>query len=345
MTDPIVAALRELVTSYRLTRIPLEELQRAAHAADPVLLGNPDSRARIRAAIDTLSAEGTVVAPTGSRGWDVRAAPPLPLWVRRPAAAKTPQAPSARIWSTPLAGYAAAATLRQLEVLEAIERWRSANPNPVPAPYAERSLEVFGDEKRLTAVMGWQLFRGQLAALLDAYPVPLPFPAIWVPGKGPAGLLVAENVATWHSIVTALRAMPESERPNLHVGWGNGAQIESAIVSAVILDPRPVDIRYFGDLDVAGLRFPRSADRAARGVGLPEVRPAESLYRALLAQSIRGVDASQRGKPDLDGLVAWLPSSLRAPARQILQAGERIPQEAVSLSILASSPELLASPM
>lgn len=338
---PLVNALRVEIGAARLTRIPLDALFNAAHKADPTLLGHPDARARIRAAVDTLTADGTITTPKDSNLWDARAQPALPSWVQRITPHQQPTAGPARIWSGPLAPYAAHATARQLATLEQIEDWRSANPNPAPAPTNERSVHVFGDEKRLNALLGWRLFDGHLPALLNAYEVPLPFATIHVPGARPTGLLIAENVSTWHSIIRTLRARPTDARPDLHVGWGNGGQIERLIASAALLDPTPADIRYFGDLDIAGLRIPIAADRAAQAAGLPPVRPATAMYTALLESTIRRPDRSARGAPDIALLCAWLPENLRAPANTVLTALQRIPQETIGLAELTKRPELL----
>jgi hypothetical protein len=49
------------------------------------------------------------------------------------------------------------------------------------------------------------------------YDPPLPFASQRVPGVGPVILLVAENLATYTSFLTAARALGAATRPDLHV--------------------------------------------------------------------------------------------------------------------------------
>ena len=48
------------------------------------------------------------------------------------------------------------------------------------------------------------------------------------------------------------------------------------------LDAPPRRLRYFGDLDVAGLTIAARASQRAVEIGLPEVHPDLELYRLLL---------------------------------------------------------------
>jgi hypothetical protein len=136
-------------------------------------------------------------------------------------------------------------------------------------------------------------------------------------------LLVVENSATWWSIVKALPA-----RHNVgHIAWGLGASFTSSIRS--ITDNHEIRrIRYFGDVDLSGLRIPDSARRTARTGGLPLVNPAVNLYAALFAigRSWRAADrAVDEGRARQ--LAGWLPVELHDAAARLLVGRRRVAQE------------------
>jgi hypothetical protein len=76
-----------------------------------------------------------------------------------------------------------------------------------------------------------------------------------------------ENNATDHSFLVAARAQPDHERPDLHLGWGGGNQFSTGVASVGMLDPAPVAVGYFGDLDLAGLQVAVAAAQQARATG------------------------------------------------------------------------------
>ncbi len=105
------------------------------------------------------------------------------------------------------------------------------------------------------------------------------------------------------------------------------------------MSPAVREIRYFGDLDTAGLRIPAAASRLARQVGLPAVRPATTLYTALFAVGRpRGAQLALDAQR-ADELVGWLDPPHRQPCRLLLTEGHRIAQEAVGLAYLTATSE------
>ncbi|HEY5397995.1 MAG TPA: hypothetical protein VIL16_21625 [Trebonia sp.] len=150
-------------------------------------------------------------------------------------------------------------------LLERVAGWLRDNLAPVRVPAEERSAELFDDEKALDRYRKTRLFTsGALTLdLLACYDPPLPFVSQHVPGSGPVTLLVAENLATYTSFLTAVRALDEATRPHLHVAWGIGGSFEQSVLSIPLLDPQPRHVRYFRDLDRAGLRIAASAARQA----------------------------------------------------------------------------------
>ncbi|MFC5262289.1 hypothetical protein ACFPJ1_09210 [Kribbella qitaiheensis] len=239
----------------------------------------------------------------------------------------------------------------------AINRWLMSDPDTTEVPLRERALEVFSTfgteddfefpEKALDGMRSGPLFGDQerLLRLLRAVATPPPLLSkqplhevthnhLTRVGDGDL-LLVVENSATWWSIVHALPA-----RHNVgHVAWGLRASFMSSIRS--ITDNQEIRrIRYFGDLDLSGLRIPDSARHTARANGLPTVSPAVNLYAELftIGRSWRAAEKSV-DEARARRLTGWLPPEHHDSAARLLTEGRRIAQEWVGYRHLARTTE------
>jgi hypothetical protein len=342
--SPLAARLALQVAAARNKRIPVEELLASAQEHDLSLVGDPTGRARFRQALDELAAASVVTLPAvASRsGWDAAVKPPFPVWVMRVSrdAPEPAVKPAPRVWPSALeaAGWIARRS-DEHALLEHVARWLRDNPAPVRVPAEERSAELFDDEKALDRYRKTRLFTsGALTLdLLACYDPPLPFASQHVPGSGPVTLLVAENIATYTSFLTAARALDQATRPHLHIAWGVGGSFEQSVLSIPLLDPSPRLVCYFGDLDLAGLRIAARAARRAAEADLPPVLPATACYQFLLdgPRHWRRPDDSNRvGQPDYADACAWLPPALRPQAVELLASGEKIAQEHLGLQAL-----------
>jgi hypothetical protein len=204
-------------------------------------------------------------------------------------------------------------------------------------PVKERSLQVFGDEKRLDALRSTTFFqRGPLTlALLRCFVVAEPLG--WQ--RGPvtnAPLLVIENAATWATYCRWNR-----ERALFSaVVYGCGNRIADSVsrladIFAEIGGSRPVF--YFGDIDPQGLRIPQLASAYAKseGLKLPSVEPHLWSYRQLLSLG-GGKETAWDGEPASRADCDWL-GELADPAWAILSSGKRLAQEHVGWEFLASA--------
>lgn len=303
-------------------RIALDELNALFAKADPGLQGSVDRRRYLAEDLAELAAAGLVVP---AKSTDGSRQPPLPKFVTRPAPQKPPAPALPPILHHQL-NWAAALprlTAAQAAMIDAVNRWLfdPRNAQAPPAPLRERALEITGDEKAFDpgSLMGPDRITPEL---VRAYRARVPLHCERV-GVGPV-LLVVENSDTFDSLHRVLRADPGRVG---WIGWGAGAAFEASVLSVRDL---PVDeIRYFGDLDAAGLRIPANASRLAEAEGLPPVRPATGLYRELLAVG-RPAEAAGQGRAELD----WLDEPLREPVGRLLAGGHRMAQEAVSLAHL-----------
>lgn len=334
--DPLVAVLRTAVSGHRVRRVPLMVLRAAFAGHDPTGATSSDSRERLAAALTDLADAGVVTLPKAKRLFEAHLLPRLPLWVERPAAARPAfVARPQRIWRPELTAAAAAAkSAEDFDVLTRVDDFlRGGGAGRPVVPHRERSVELFGHEKRLDTLLKTKLFTtGALnLPLLRCYQPPLPLTAQHTGDPGPRPqLLIVENHATYASVLTLARARASTGAPALAVGWGAGKQLPSAIGGAVQLAPAPAAIWYFGDLDEDGLRIAIAATAAAQQERLPQMRPAVPLYRELLARAPRQPGQRAVPEPEARILVDWLADvNLQQQAVDVLMSGFRLAQESV----------------
>jgi hypothetical protein len=200
-------------------------------------------------------------------------------------------------------------------------------------PIKERSLQIFGDEKRLDTLFRGSALLGEGRLTLgklrcEIVPEPLP----WRAGPNPAGpVLVIENAATWHSYCRW-----NAERKYFSAviyGCGNRF-MDSAPYLAEIFKSigGPRRVFYFGDLDPQGLFIPKVASARAQAIGLPVVEPHLWSYRQLLT-----LGAGHRQPCDGEPLSLehcdWL-GECAEPVRRLFAAGHRLAQEHVGWEFL-----------
>lgn len=328
-------------------RIEVEVLYGAAVAFDRSLATAPTARGEIRGALDELAAAELVVFPSSSRHFDTRDVPPLPLWVRRPPRERVVRdTRDVRVWPAALEAAGRIANREdEITLLETVAAFlRDGGASRPTVPMRERSLELFGDEKRLDRLATTRVFTsGSLTLdLLRCHSVPIPFVSQWVPGvadtRGTA-LLIAENHHTYASLLEVTRHSAAAGGPARHVGYGTGGQFPSAVLSVPLLVPKPDRIVYFGDVDLKGLQIPAAANASANQAGLPAVVPAFPLYELLFDAHYRR--PAKRVSVDVAAeAAAWL-DPLAERARDALIEGFRLPQEAVGYELLMNHRDTL----
>lgn len=202
-------------------------------------------------------------------------------------------------------------------------------------PVKERSLQIFGDEKRLDALRATALFKGGLSLpLLRCFVAAEPLG--WRRGPNSnAPLLVIENAATWDSYCRW-----NNERALFSaVVYGCGNRFADSIarlaeIFAELGGPRPVV--YFGDLDPQGVRIPQLASEyaMAANLNLPRVEPHLWSYRELLS-----IGAGKETPCDADPAdrreCEWF-GELAAPVWAVLSKGKRLAQEHIGWEFLAA---------
>ncbi len=217
--------------------------------------------------------------------------------------------------------------------LRLLNEFFKAQRKRVPAPIKERSLQIFGDEKRLDQLLrSSALFQeGRLTLeMLRCFIVAEPLP--WMPGPTNIGpVLVIENAATWHSY----RQWNSKRQAFSAVVYGCGNRFVDSVTAMKDIFAALDGVRqvfYFGDLDPRGLSIPQEASARALASGLPPIEPHLWSYRQLLMLG-EGRSQPYDGTPPATCLCDWL-GEVGEAARQILAAGQRLPQEYVGWEFL-----------
>lgn len=191
-------------------------------------------------------------------------------------------------------------------------------------PIKERSLTIFGDEKRLDALRSTVLFREERLCLADLRCESVAEPLPWLRGPERTGyFLVLENAATFHSFA----------RWNTRVArftaviYGGGYRFVDGVSFLHDIFREAGErgrVSYFGDLDPEGLRIPCLGGDRARDLGLGAVEAFLPAYRYLL-------DLPASCRSDFEDEVpsshtAWL-GTLADEAEMLFKNRQRIAQE------------------
>ncbi len=337
-------AARRFVRALKKTgrrRIPLDMLRREFASACPELAEQPDRRTRLAEVLLNAADTGEILLPKQRRSWDRAGGAALPGFVML-AGQRQPRPPvviAGYAWH-PLLSFAAGERNRlRLESAKRINEWLKSDPDlSLIVPIKERSLEIFGDEKRLDHLRGGtnNLF-GQVSLTslgCRLCPIPLPFEAGPATARGQP-ILIVENNDTWASFSAWNRGAGRYAAV-AYAGGGHGKSLayDEMFIDELINRFRAEGLFYFGDLDPAGLRIAsRAAERRAQRGGLP-LEPAASLYAWLLNRGARTALRPNERATLAD--LAWLPEDLRGAVESLFADGHRIPQESLGTRVLTA---------
>ncbi len=339
--ERLLEALRDQASGR--ARVPIEGLWAAFRTAIRGYTGSAEARRHLAGLLGSLQARGALELPKGRRLWDARTEPPLPAWARLVSPSlelRVERDHRTVAWPPELAFVGRLRRAPLLDELLAVRRFLAdGGRERVRVPSSERSLELFGDEKRIAALRKTSLFRpGRLSLeLLRCYDVAPPL--VWEPApvdRSGGVVLVLENLDAYDSFCrwnadTAAYAV---------VAYGHGSEFLATVrdLPRVCEWAGTTRVEYFGDLDLRGLQIPHRARSVLLGVA-PELTlaPAERWYAALLSFADAAAVADAEVDPR-DPALDWLPPALRGDAAALLSGGRRLPQEHIGLEhLLATS--------
>jgi hypothetical protein len=306
--------------------------------AFPYRPGGVENRKWLQRALQEAADQGIIRLPSmQGRCWDRTLEPPLPtvVWKTPPHEIRDDESWRDYPWLPQLCWIADMPMLSQ-EQVTFLKRVQAALREGVlqrPAALTYRSLQLTGNEKRLSELLHSALFRpGRLSlALLGCIPdvPPLVLEEI---GASPIALIF-ENAAAFRTASAVLKQC--SSPPYGWLGFGSGAGFERSIFHLTLIEHQIEGIEYVGDLDRHGLGIARRAAELAHNEHLPPVVPARGLHRAML-QSVwqfgypEGLEyqpKERRSDASDEALAAWLPEDVRGDVLKIIQAGRRVPEE------------------
>jgi hypothetical protein len=201
-------------------------------------------------------------------------------------------------------------------------------------PIRYRSVQLFGDEKRLEHLLHSSTLFGPGLLNLDLLACrrfPPPMAAAEV-GAGP-DLLVVENSDTYWTVIEVLRNHP-AVHPVGAVAWGCGrsflAQIPALTLDVAGRGPVTGTIWYWGDFDPEGLAIATNAATASAEIEGPPIRAAKQLWAAMANQPVQSpgtITWSDIGSE-------WLGQEVHAKLSTVRSAGGRVAQEAVPRAVI-----------
>ena len=281
-----------------------------------------EQRILLRSLLDAIKGAEFIEFPKMTAGWDSGALPHLPKWVNRPRPKVVRLYAEQVIWSPELSFLSSKKELVNSPWLK-VDKWlkETRNSDLDSVPVRERSLEIFGDEKMLDALLSAQAFRSSLITLkaLSCYYVPEP--VAWE--RGPLGSenlpgICIENSTTYDVI----------KRFNREAGvwgfvvYGRGNGFSSVVegIYAIMEEFGHGLLLYFGDADHEGVEIAARGALKFRSVG-KELHLDARLYRLILdqgkpAKSRTGGELSPGAaelvrKADLNELIAFFVRNIR----------------------------------
>jgi hypothetical protein len=312
-------------------------------------LSPPDARAKLAGWLSLLAETDEIRLPKGKGLYDRSNSGDLPAWVEfvRPEESREPLPidPESFAWAPELRFACRIRDARQLRVLLRVQQFLSEGGRLRPlVPVKERSIELFGKEKRLDMLRNSALFQsGSLSLeLLRCFSVPPPL--IWesLIISEPRPVLVVENHSTYHSFTRWNREMHFYAA----IVYGNGDAFKAGaagvgeVVRSMLWDGR---LLYFGDIDPEGLLIPLAASAALTTIELPALVPHYGCYRRLFNRaSVAPLPSGAKLRFAQESRI-WVGEDLAADVESWFDRGIRLPQELVGWEELARDGTTFAS--
>ncbi len=315
-------------------RIELAQVRQVYFDLYPELKNSPERSTLLLKALHELE-EGDVLTLPSPASWERVGNPALPLWVTL---VRTRQAKEAKDFHkvpwVPELGFWTELKDAQLESARAINDFlRVRRDSMTLVPIKERSLQIFGDEKRLDSMRtGEFIFGGRLALVtLGAFIVPPPLPYRIAPAPGKPVLVVENHNSYWSFGQWNQRALRYSA---VVYGAGEAFRSTGAALGVVLSEVGGVGAHYLGDLDPKGVRIPLDFNRLASSEE-PKVIPAREWYGWLIEHG------TQRTKPEhssAEGQLAldWLGTEIGSDLAALWKDGLWLPQEGLGFEQLMS---------
>lgn len=322
----------------RRVRVDMELILKGFRSVHPELATTTVARPKLREMLDLLELDSCIELPKGKVGWDHTSLPPLPRWIRlvREEVTDTEKADlRAYPWAPELRFLANTRPVVPMDDLLKLQYFfANGGRDRQPIPLKERSLQIFGDEKRLDALFrGSSLFADERLTLESLRCFVVPEPLAWErcpTSDGP--IMVIENAATYHSYCQWNRTRGFFSA--VVYGCGNQLMHSVSYIGKIlrVIGDQPT-VRYFGDLDPQGLRIARLASAKSVTLGLPPIEPDLWSYRRLLELGCGKATVAAEPVDCDEQDLTWL-GELAGEANKLFAQNRWLPQEHVNWEVL-----------
>lgn len=368
--DDATTAFLEQLRMQGVRRISLAGIRQGFFIANPEARNNPNPSRAILDVLTSLVAAGKVEFPAQA-SWERMGTPPLPRFVTLVREAQPAPVDYAKVPWVPELGFWVKLNAPQLEAALAINAFLLKKPRDMRlVPIKERSLEIFGDEKKLDRIrakdtlLGGRLPLSAIGAFVA--PLPLPYracsafarphtePGVWTsntavervkaevaPRNGESALplaagrpvLVVENYNSYWSF----GEWNERAKRYAAIVYGAGEQFRSSgrALAQVFKETGAISAEYLGDIDPTGLGIPLQFNAALDTTDAMRVMPAVEFYEWLLANGVRReVERNGSGGELPANIDQWLPEALCVAMKEMFSRSEWIPQESLGIEAL-----------
>ena len=319
--DDFVAEIK--VAANGQSRVDLDTVWRVFLRCRPELASSPNKRSELARWLGLALEARAFVQPKGKRLFDRTAAPPLPIWVALPIqkVVATSFDHRAYPWHPSMTFVAGLKLLPSPEDALALNRFFVERGDPLLVPAKERSYSIFGDEKRLAAVLDGVLAAGLSFEKLKCY-APAFVPVHRIGNPLSKRVLILENEAAFD---TFCRWNHANQVWNAIV-FGRGLEVWKTVSFLCEGWTDQATYEYFGDFDQEGVciayRLAESLKKHAR-----ILVPLKAAYRFLIKEPFR--DDEKTHTTDWPIAIQWFDDAdVIAAARIAFAANRRVAQEA-----------------
>ena len=322
-------------------RRSFEFVNQAHLEAFPQYRNNPEQSAHLWSSLEYLVEKNQLELPSqAGKSW-ITGNPRLPKWVSIITTAEPDKSPIPEkyAWHPKIAPFVEDLNVSQkksaFKISEYLKLHKGRGSFEVLIPRRERSLKIFGDEKKLDRLASKGLLLSGNLKLTDigchdvGWPMPHQIPSIPCPGKP---FLIVENHHTYYSFCR----WNERARQYTGIGYGAGeafSTVETDHIDTIIDPTGASSINYFGDIDPKGISIPARVSNARVQKNLVPIDPAIALYQWLLNHGIQR-DLIKKSQPSFPE--GWLPDLLAGRVKDLFISNNWLPQEALGYEELLS---------
>ena len=337
MKEDQIENLKIHLYSLKSRKIQLELLWKEFSTLFPEISGGIEGAKMFKEVLTVLAESGSIELPSlKGKKWKRHYGVILPEFVLVPIGSKENRVdPKGFPWHEKISWVSDLKVLSPEEFyfLKNVHRGLVHGDFETIVPLKYRSLELCGEEKRLSNLLKGRFFRADRLSLALLGCEEDGLPLAWERISNQSTWLVVENASTFWTFLRVLKSLSNS--PYGAIAWGAGRSFSATLIHFKRIEANVTSIEYLGDLDFSGLRIVEEVNERVGKYGLPFIIPAFGLHEAMLysaknlghpngwpAEDLEIINLDQ-----LERLVEFLPEAIRSKIKTIIIEGNRIPEE------------------